>query len=166
MCRKRKFRAASQSQSAIATATGLPRSRACATPGQPEEMIERDAVAFGCRRRHDHVVRGFQLGQISAGAKCRGLAGADDDARDIALRSQSANRPSSSIAAFEKTFIERRACQRPGVRPGLPTIRCEIASVPALPASFPLHFRIPFVVYYRTRTIAVSYCTSDLHIVH
>src|SRR5205085_12349332 len=86
MRRKREFAATSQSQSGDRHRNGLAgRLELAQAMAQPKEMVERDTVAFGRWRSHDHVVRGFQFGQISAGAEGRWLSGPDDDACDIAL---------------------------------------------------------------------------------
>ena len=87
MRRQRKFSATSQGQSGNRHGDRLARCLQLAQPlAQPEEVIERDAIAFGRRGRHDHVIGGFKLRQIRASTKCRRLAGSDDDTCYAAFR--------------------------------------------------------------------------------
>ena len=109
MRRKREFGAAAQSQSRDRHRDGLARGFELAQSlAQPEEMIERDAVAFGRGRRHDHIVGGLQLGQIGAGAERGSLAGADDNARHVALR-QPVGKPAEFLDRRVREDVHRAA---------------------------------------------------------
>ena len=163
MRRKRKFRAASQSQSRDRHRDGLARGLELAQPlAQPKEMIERDAVAFGRWRRHDHVVRGFQFGQISAGAKCRGLAGADDDARHIALR-QPIGKPAEFLDRCVREDVHRSAghvedqVQDAVWRPFDP----KLLQLRRSRHRFLSHFHYRSLVYYHACAICILACTPE-----
>src|SRR5207245_71385 len=66
--------------------------------------------------------------------------------RSLLQRASPPSRACATLGSTERNDrTHGRAWRRPGAGPRFPTILSEIASLPALPALFPLRFRIPFV---------------------